>query len=143
MIDKSTWGEGPWQTEPDELDWTDAVTGLRCRILRNPRMGMLCGYVEVPPEHPLFGRHYDGVNARVEVHGGATFAEEEDGLWWIGFDCGHTWDIAPGMDAMLPPYVRERNRGRPVVYRSFDYVHDQCTALAWQIHQLAEKPEAT
>jgi hypothetical protein len=138
VIDKSTWGDGPWQSEPDEEAWTDAVTGLPCKIARHPHMGMLCGYVGVPAGHPLFGQHYDNVSKYVEMHGGSTFAEaEEDGLWWIGFDCGHAYDLAPGMDSRLPPYLRERGMGK-VEYRSFGYVHDQCTALAWQLHQLSE-----
>jgi hypothetical protein len=145
MIDKATWGDGPWQTEPDELDWTDAVTGLRCQIKRNPHMGMLCGYVGVPSGHLLFGRHYDEVDAHVEVHGGITFAEARDGLWQFGFDCGHAWDIAPGMQALLSPHMRWLQMGGeiPIEYRTFDYVHDQCTALAWQIHQLSENLNQT
>lgn len=26
--DKSTWGDGPWQQEPDKKQWQDAATGL-------------------------------------------------------------------------------------------------------------------
>jgi hypothetical protein len=49
---------GPWDDEPDELDFTDERTGYACRILRN-HSGALCGYVQVPPDHPLHGVAYN------------------------------------------------------------------------------------
>lgn len=58
--DKSTWGEGPWQDEPDKVQWQDEETGYPCLIVRNPHMGFLCGYVGVPPGHPAHGLSYDG-----------------------------------------------------------------------------------
>lgn len=54
-IDKSTWGEGPWQHEPDRAEWEHA--GLPCLALRN-RSGAWCGYAAVPPGHPLHGKGY-------------------------------------------------------------------------------------
>jgi hypothetical protein len=56
--DKTEWGAGPWQDEPDKRQWTDAVTGLPCLIVRGP-IGALCGYVGVSSDHPLHGREYD------------------------------------------------------------------------------------
>jgi hypothetical protein len=52
---KSSWGVGPWQHEPDRVEWNDERTGLACRIIRNMIFGNLCGYVGVPPTHPYFG----------------------------------------------------------------------------------------
>lgn len=54
-VDKSDWGEGPWHTEPDKLQWEDEQTGLPCLIVRSVFSGSLCGYVGVSPEHPFFG----------------------------------------------------------------------------------------
>lgn len=71
-VDKSAWGDGPWQTEPDKTQWIDRATGLDCLIVRNP-WGALCGYVGVPPEHPWHGRDYEAIP--VECHGGVTFAD--------------------------------------------------------------------
>jgi hypothetical protein len=34
-IDKSSWGNGPWQTEPDKAQWQDEETGLPCLAVRN------------------------------------------------------------------------------------------------------------
>lgn len=60
-IDKSQWGEGPWQDEPDKIQWQDEETGLPCLIVRG-HMGFLCGYVGVGPDHPGYGLNYDGDN---------------------------------------------------------------------------------
>lgn len=90
-IDKSAWGPGPWQDEPDKAQWADEATGLPCLIVRN-RAGALCGYVGVPKAHPWFGVDYDSVTPHgkapeidehgcrvnddwVRVHGGLTFAD--------------------------------------------------------------------
>ncbi len=56
---KKQWGKGPWQNEPDSLEWVDESTGLKCKLLRGP-VGSLCGYVGVPAPHPANGLHYDG-----------------------------------------------------------------------------------
>lgn len=55
--DKSTWGEGPWTSEPDRLEFETAC-GLTGLVLRGP-LGALCGYVGVPPGHPLYKVHYN------------------------------------------------------------------------------------
>lgn len=54
-VDKSKWGDGPWQDEPDKKQWRDPETGLPCLIVRGPG-GALCGYVGVPANSPAFGR---------------------------------------------------------------------------------------
>ncbi len=59
-IDKSAWGPGPWQDEPDKVQWTDEATGLPCLMLRSRHGGNWCGYVGVAPDHPAFGLSYDG-----------------------------------------------------------------------------------
>lgn len=58
-IKKSQWAKGPWQHEPDRLQWVDESTGLTCLILRGP-VGALCGYVGVPDTHPAYEICYDG-----------------------------------------------------------------------------------
>lgn len=46
-----------WLTEPDTNQFFHE--GLRCTIKRAGGPEHLCGYVGVPPEHPLFGKDYD------------------------------------------------------------------------------------
>lgn len=98
FIDKTTWGPGPWQTEPDKIQWQDMATGLACLAVRHPVHGHWCGYVGVPEGHPLFGKSYDDAE-RFDVHGGITFAdtcqedEQEQGICHIpqpdSFACIH------------------------------------------------------
>lgn len=61
--DKSEWGPGPWQDEPDKVQWLDPVTNYPCLIVRSQVSGSLCGYVGVPKEHPAYGLDYDGTTA--------------------------------------------------------------------------------
>lgn len=56
-IDKTAWGDGPWQDEPDKKQWRDEATGLPCLAVRGPG-GHWCGYVGVGPSHPWHGKSY-------------------------------------------------------------------------------------
>ena len=143
------WPAGPWDGEPDKIQWQDEATGLPCLAVRNPHAGNWCGYVGLPPGHPLHGKSYNDVD--VDVHGGLTFADEcqpgdteekgichvpgpgePDHVWWLGFDCAHGWDYSPRDVALAI-------RGYPFTimgsqqYRTLDYVRQQCAGLAAQI----------
>jgi len=62
------------------------------------------GYVLIPKDHPLHGKHYDEIS--VDVHGGLTFSElvdsemiefwglskKDEGKWCVGFDTAHCSD---------------------------------------------------
>ena len=157
-FDKSVWGDGPWLTEPDKMQWQDEATGLPCLIVRNTRVtGALCGYVGVAEGHPDFEKGYD--NVEVEVHGGLTFAAfctqsddegshichkpspgEPDHVWWLGFDCSHSGDIAPAMEARYrksPLGPTMYGAGWEETYKGFGYVKAEVTRLAAQIHARA------
>ena len=50
------------------------VEPFHCVIVEHPRMGHLCGYVGVPPEHPFFGKGHsqclwdcDGTELKLEL----------------------------------------------------------------------------
>ncbi len=87
-IDKAAWGDGPWQHEPDKVQWTDRETGLPCLAVRGP-LGNWCGYVGVAEGHPLFGVPYNrcpqschearfcwehSPDAVLDAHGGITYS---------------------------------------------------------------------
>lgn len=93
VYDKTRWGQGPWMTEPDRVEWRHK--GVPCLIVRN-QMGALCGYAAVAPGHKLHkvpysrcGRWKRRKNKRecwkgycghspesvLDVHGGITFAD--------------------------------------------------------------------
>lgn len=149
-IDKSTWGAGPWQDEPDKMQYADPVTGLPCLIVRGPQ-GSLCGYVGVAEGHPYYKQ--DGYSFDVDVHGGITFtnscsphdteetgvchipgAGETDNIWWLGFDCAHSGDFCPGMDAQLKGLgVRSFQHITRDTYRDLAYVKAHIAGLALQL----------
>jgi hypothetical protein len=135
-IDKSKWGPGPWQSEPDRIEWR--YRGVPCLMVRQPSAGHWCGYVAVEPGHPWHGLNYSDFDA--EVHGGLTYSEkragrichvpqpgEPDDVWWLGFDCAHLGDLSPG-------YVRWHNTTE--TYKTAGYVKDETERLA---DQLVEK----
>jgi len=68
--------------------------GLKCLIRRHNTLGHLCGYVVLPEGHYAYEKDYDDID--VDVHGGLTYANMEDGKWVVGFDCAHLGDYVPG-----------------------------------------------
>ena len=157
-IDKSSWGEGPWNAEPDKIQGIDEETGYPVLAVRVPWNGALCGYVGVTEEHPTFGLSYDEVDKfgpeednwrGFRVHGGLTFAgpcqenAEETGIChmpnpgqpdhvhWFGFDMAHCDDICPATEAKY-----KFSSGNPwAQYRTLEYVLAECSNLARQLKQ--------
>ncbi|HEX6786651.1 MAG TPA: hypothetical protein VF076_05605 [Acidimicrobiales bacterium] len=149
--DKTAWGHGPWLQEPDKVQWIDPATNLDCLAVRGP-MGVWCGYVGLPPGHPLHGKKYDvveGLVPELEVHGGLTFSDrctedlpEGEGVchipepgrptdvWWLGFDCGHGQDYIPSMPETLRAAIGLLPEPR---YRTLDYCRAEVTRLAGQL----------
>ena len=146
-VDKSKWGDGAWNDEPDKAVWVDAETNLDCMIVRN-RLGALCGYVGVPEGHPAHGVDCDNVriseNEWPDVHGGLTFAAachegddpsqfichipqagRPDKVWWFGFDCAHSGDLCPSM--------KEYGFSDHDSYKDFPYVIRDVESLAKQL----------
>jgi len=144
----------PWHDEPDKVQWIDEASGLDCLAVRN-RWGAWCGYVGVPPGHRYHGVSYDDVD--VTAHGGLTFAdlcdeEADDGhgichvplpgrparVWWLGFDCGHAFDLQPRLPLYPdhPPRTRDDDPWGEQ-YRTLAYVQEWCAVLAHQLSQEA------
>lgn len=154
-IDRSGWPQGPWDGEPDKVQWPDEKTGLPCLAVRQNNLGHWCGYVGVAEGHPAFQKDYDDVLIGDEwpsVHGGLTFAGlcrphgddhskgichipgpgEPDKVWWLGFDCAHAGDYGP--------YDAKRAEAGGIwalipddQYRTLSYVKGECAALATQL----------
>lgn len=119
-----------WGSEPDYLTWTDEATKLPC-VARRGLSGAWCGYVGLPPSHPLHGQDRDAVE--VDVHGGLTYSEEcqveaviiegmsvpavchevppgeDDDFWWFGFDCSHWNDYMPALKGRMMQAAQESN----------------------------------
>lgn len=144
-VDKSQWTHGPWNNEPDRVEWrSEGTPRLPCLIVRGPS-GALCGYVGVPDGHPYHGQE-GGFD--VDCHGGVTYtapcvegahichvpqAGEPDTVWWIGFDCAHSCDIRPA------DYNHQRwDSSMPAHYREIDFVRREVNALAVQLQRVAK-----
>lgn len=142
-VDKREWERGPWDDEPDKMQWEDETTGLPCLIVRGPS-GALCGYVGVPEGHPWYQVEYDNLESWPDVHGGLTFSGEcadssdesrhichvpgegePDHVWWLGFDCAHGGDLSPAHSKYYSSSVGES-------YKGIGYVRSEVTHLAAQ-----------
>ena len=128
-------GTGPWNDEPDKMQWKDPATGLPCLIVRN-QMGALCGYVGVSKGNRYYQKDYANLDD-VNVHGGLTYSgkgtpqvrcelEDDDDhrLWWLGFDTAHAGDLVPGI-----PFTQRSGDQ----YRDLEYVKKECERLAAQL----------
>jgi hypothetical protein len=157
-LDRSTWGEGEWQHEPDRVEWCDDITGLKCLARRGP-VGAWCGYVGVPPGHPLYGadngkclrkppcKDEDGelrycehtIDNILTAHGGITYSDTMSDVdkttWWFGFDCAHAYDLAPTLEY-------HRITTPSAVYRTLDYVMSNIESLALQIYISSDEEPA-
>ena len=151
-IDKSGWGPGPWQDEPDKIHWIDPATDMDCLMVRQPHSGHWCGYVAVTEGHPFYAKHYDACRLPgdewLDVHGGLTYAAfcadtddesrfvchvPEPGrphkVWWLGFDCAHLHDLSPAYAARHPDWPSSDDE----VYRDRPYVEAEVRSLAAQL----------
>ncbi len=142
--DKTKWPAGPWQSEPDRVEWQH--DGFACLIVRQPELGHLCGYVAVPPGHPWHGLNDSSVydlpeDKQPSAHGGVTYAErcqgtichvpapgEPDDVWWLGFDAAHSGDYSPGIAAICG----SRQPNSYETYRDIGYMRVECERLARQ-----------
>lgn len=165
MSDVKTWryaihhppGDGPWKDEPDKAQWVDEASDLDCLAVR-AHHGAWCGYVGIPPGHPWYDVSPHKIRASVhgEVNFGSRCDEGKDiesepaichvpepgrpeDVYWIGFDCAHSWDIAPIRDERIRSITGEatdlydnlllKYRAR---YRTLEYVMDEVRSLAAQ-----------
>lgn len=129
----------PWETEPDFFEFVDEDTGYKCFIQRHPELKHLCGYVELPEKHKLYGEtNVDNeFLLNLDVHGGVTYANTKRikryekhpnffiDKYVVGFDCGHAGDLVPGVKNF-----------RKEVYRNIEYVTNECKNLAKQLKEL-------
>ncbi len=159
--DKKSLGNGPWQQEPDRLEFE--AHGLPCLAVRNA-MGSWCGYVAVSEGHPFYEYEYNqctkgnclenscehSPEAKIDVHGGLTYSQkcegpichvpkpgEPDNVWWFGFDCSHAYDLTPRLHKFqsknfpASPFLKLTE-----IYRDMNYIRKETTRLAKQLADL-------
>ena len=129
---------GQWSIEPDELEWFDYATGLKCRMGRNAQHAW-CGYLHIPK---MWVTSPDTMFDEFNVHGGVTYKSYNtiEDAWVVGFDCGHDGDMSP------LEYHREANTGYAYmlagVYRDVAYVKEQLRCMALQAAAFCGMPLA-
>ena len=108
--------------------------GFEC-MTKVSTMGIPCGYVGLEKSHPYYGKHYDDIDD-IDVHGGLTFAgyweDIDPKIWWLGFDCGHSWDI--DMPVRTHEYYPEIVMFKSNKPQSF--VEEQTKRLAEQLEKI-------
>lgn len=137
----------PWETEPDHEEWVHTPTRYKCKIRRHPSFLHWCGYVGIPYGHAWYGNSYDDETKlpQPQVHGGVTFSgrmldTKGRAVWWLGFDCGHSGDMSPGilmklMDVEYDPTSRLYGEE----YRDIAYVRNECNLLATSLYRIDEE----
>jgi hypothetical protein len=125
----------PWETEPDNMKWTEPTTKYKCEVKRNSITLALCGYVTVPKKHHYYGLSYNDVPAN--VHGGLTFSDEGK----FGFDCAHAGDLTPGVMLSVLRSAKDPNEYVRLTldidtYRTFGWVVKETENLAKELHKM-------
>ena len=154
----------PWDGEPDKVQWIDPATGYDCLIVRN-HLGALCGYIGVPPSHPLHMIDYSTCpkacgedwcehtpESSLSVHGGLTFSnlcqpgEPIDGICHRAMDGrpDNVWwfgfDTAHGGD-MVPGMSFSFNEYGE--YRNLEYVVGEIEHGAQQLRLVELERDVT
>ena len=136
--EKLKWfGYGEWIEEPDYIKFEylgyDAAI---CRVCTQEPLttqesyagGHLCGYVQIPRNHPYFKK--DALEMDIDAHGGLTY-NQFCFDHWIGFDCAHSGDIIPSLELFKKKYVLSllpdfKNFIIPRIYKNIEFCMEIC-----------------
>lgn len=148
MIDKTLWGDGPWQNEPDELRFE--YKGYTCELRRNIFVtGAWCGYVFMKSTCKASTDDKYKASQLIKVHGEITYAylgiDDSTGeeICILGFDLGHLNDLMPlkqtntGMINLLNSLTEAKGTyAFKKIYRTMKYAKKQCESMVDQIIEL-------
>lgn len=69
--------DGAWLGEADKVAFRDPATGYECIMMRATHGGHLCGFVGIPPQHPLYGYREGAItdDLGIDVHGGLNYSK--------------------------------------------------------------------
>ena len=127
-----------------KIEKEDGYMGYHYVVTFNA-MGIRCGYVEIPEDHPYYDiDNYDEIP--IDCHGGLTFAGDrfDDGKYYIGFDCGHAGD-AYDYDTVIKYFnddIDVINRAKKMKdlefnqygsIKSIEYVENECRGIINQL----------
>lgn len=83
-----------------------------------------CGYIKVEKNHPLWKLSQDQIENLVNIHGGITYCNFEEGE--IGFDCCHFDDLSPF----------RTDHTSPGSYKDRDYVINELMNTCLQLYNM-------
>lgn len=139
---------GEWIDEPDFVEFY--YRNYKCFILRNKKLGFLCGYIVIKKNHPWFGK--DDQDIECKVYNGLTYSSqlEKDPVvgsgFFIGFDCGDFYDFIPAIDFSNEFKLRTLNEigelsGSDIItYKNIDFVKKELKNLVDQAIETNSKP---
>lgn len=152
---KEIWGDGPWVDEPDYLEFNHK--GINCvvrRIYTAGFGGYLGAYIQISKEQPLHVKKDAFIKYELSSHK-KLFITYQNGEDWIGFHCGHSYDIIPSIRFVLEksdinedPRIQENREiskkfkqlfpDNPIInptYKTWDFVVEETKKLAEQIRE--------
>jgi hypothetical protein len=169
IIDRTGWGNGGWDGEPDREQWADPETGYPCLLVRLDT-GALAGYVGVYPVHPAYGEDlaglpgYQGItwfgsdeahwleplpirdDAHVDLDDPKSVVEIvklPEHPWFFGFDCDHGGDLAPQVAATWArtPGLKwaAANMVNESSYKTVAFVKNVCAEIAMALAMIEHK----
>ena len=130
--------------------------GFPCVVLMQA-LGFRTGYVGIPKGHELYGVGYGNID--IDCHGGLTYSsnylidQNDDDMWWIGFDCGHycdgyDMDRAVELFKDYPEVIKQINSMQEIdifnIYtsehaKSLKFCEEQCRLIVDQLEVQADE----
>lgn len=123
-----------FEHDDDRVETRFMSHGFHCAVRSHP-LGHRCGYVAVPEGHPAYGMDMGGIDAMVDVHGGVTYSEEQNGFWVFGFDTMHVCDLPDESICENDDFYRHAVliAGDDGVVWTTDMVVRECESMASQL----------
>lgn len=148
------WGCGQWVDEPDQVSFE--YEGIQCIVSRIVMEGLdgethgghLCGYVRVPPAHPVYGKAVDD-----DSISSITYSKLQNAEHWIGFDYLNSTDYSPSIEhhnKTLPDFMKLEQDfaeslkkigvdGVKRKYRNLDFCIENCKYIVKQLNEMVAK----
>lgn len=102
--------------------------GIECKIIRTGQ-GHLCGYVR--PHMVFSNSDFEHADQYYDAPGGITYVTED----WIGFDCAHSGQMSPIMEARMIDFkVGFENYLNNDEYITLEEVIEYTKSLAHQVN---------
>ncbi len=119
------------------MAYSDRIQGIDPATLAADKLGVIPLLIQA-----LSSESGLSIDVLFNVHGSITYTgggqypvENDENLWWFGFDAGHADDARDPtlMDKETLPYFERIGLGAPANIRTCDYMMNECESLARQL----------